>query len=105
LKSFAHVLSPDVVVVSGTLGGDEHDEVVVEWLRRVHPDTQWTTSVCTGSICLAAAGILDGLDARTHRASKDHLEEHAPATPSGATRCGHRFPCGLQSKADPTWTR
>jgi transcriptional regulator GlxA family with amidase domain len=75
-KSFRDVVSPDVVVVPGTLGGNEHDEAVVEWLRRVHPGTQWTTSVCTGGICLAAAGILDGLDATTHWARKDHLEEH-----------------------------
>lgn len=75
-KSFADVVSPDVVVVPGTLGGNEHGEAVVEWLRRVHAGTQWTASVCTGSICLAAAGLLEGLDATTHWARKDHLEEH-----------------------------
>ena len=75
-RSFADVVSPDVVVVPGTLGGNEHDEAVVAWLRRVHPGTQWTTSACTGSITLAAAGILDGLDATTHWARRDHLEEH-----------------------------
>jgi transcriptional regulator GlxA family with amidase domain len=75
-RSFADVASPDVVVVPGTLGGNEHDEAVVAWLRRVHPGTQWTTSACTGSIALAAAGILDGLEATTHWARSDHLEEH-----------------------------
>ena len=75
-KSFNDIDSPDVVVVPGTLGGSEHDDAVVEWLRAVHPTTQWTTSVCTGSICLAAAGILDGLEATTHWARKDHLEQH-----------------------------
>lgn len=75
-KAFADVDSPDIVIVGGTLGGNEHDDAVVEWLRTVHPGTQWTTSVCTGSICLAAAGILDGLEATTHWARKDHLEQH-----------------------------
>ena len=75
-RSYADVVSPDVVVVPGTLGGNEHDEAVVAWLRRVHPGTQWTTSACTGSITLAAAGILDGLEATTHWARRDHLEEH-----------------------------
>jgi transcriptional regulator GlxA family with amidase domain len=74
--SFADLRHPDVVVVPGGLGGNEHDPAVVEWLRAVHPGTTWTTSVCTGSICLAAAGILDGLDATTHWARKEHLEEH-----------------------------
>ena len=36
------------------------DDPVVAWLRAVHPTTTWTTSVCTGSIFLALAGILDG---------------------------------------------
>src|SRR5256885_14914708 len=43
---------------------------LIEWLRAVHARTTWTTSVCTGAIYLAAAGILDGLDATTHWARK-----------------------------------
>src|SRR5262249_1204174 len=50
------------------------DRPVVEWLRRVHPTAGWTTSVCTGSIYLAAAGILDGQDATTHWARAGELE-------------------------------
>ena len=41
----------------------------------VHPTTTWTTSVCTGGVYLAAAGILDGLDATTHWARKRALEK------------------------------
>ena len=74
--TFAELRDPDVVVVPGGLGGNEHDPAVVEWLRAVHSTTTWTTSVCTGSICLAAAGILEGVDATTHWARKEHLEEH-----------------------------
>jgi transcriptional regulator GlxA family with amidase domain len=71
--TFADVIAPDVVVVPGELFADRDDRVV-EWLRQVHPRTTWTTSVCTGSLYLAAAGILDGLDATTHWARADQLE-------------------------------
>jgi transcriptional regulator GlxA family with amidase domain len=47
---------------------------LVQWLRQVHAATTWTTSVCTGSLYLAAAGILDGLDATTHWPRKEDLE-------------------------------
>lgn len=73
--SFAEVTAPDVVVVPGgdadRDAGREHP--VVEWLRAVHPGTTYTTSVCTGSIFLALAGILDGVDATCHWASYDRL--------------------------------
>jgi transcriptional regulator GlxA family with amidase domain len=71
--TFAEVTAPDVVVVPGALFAD-WDDRVVQWLRQVHPSTTWTTSVCTGSLYLAAAGILDGLDATTHWAWADQLE-------------------------------
>jgi transcriptional regulator GlxA family with amidase domain len=74
-KSFADVVEPDIVVVPGALGDTEIQPALVEWLRAVHPTTTWTTSVCTGAIYLAAAGILDGLDATTHWARKRALEQ------------------------------
>jgi transcriptional regulator GlxA family with amidase domain len=70
--TFADVTAPDIVVVPGELFAD-WDERVVRWLRQVHPTTTWTTSVCTGSLYLAAAGILDGVDATTHWARKEQL--------------------------------
>jgi transcriptional regulator GlxA family with amidase domain len=42
------------------------DDEVLEWLRKVHKTTTWTTSVCTGSLILGAAGILKGVPATTH---------------------------------------
>jgi transcriptional regulator GlxA family with amidase domain len=73
--SLDEVTAPEVVVVPGALGDTELDETLVRWLRRVHPTTTWTTSVCTGSIYLAAAGILGGVDATTHWVRKDRLEQ------------------------------
>ena len=72
--SLDQMTAPDVVVIGGTLSAKEPDHAVVRWLRRVHPATIWTTSVCTGAIYLAAAGILDGQDATTHWAWAGELE-------------------------------
>jgi transcriptional regulator GlxA family with amidase domain len=71
--TFDEVTNPDVVVVPGGTTYDINGPINA-WLRAVHPTTQWTTSVCTGSIFLAAAGLLDGLEATTHWAAKDTLE-------------------------------
>jgi transcriptional regulator GlxA family with amidase domain len=40
--------------------------VLIDWIRDIHPNTQWTTSVCTGALLLGAAGILRGVPATTH---------------------------------------
>jgi transcriptional regulator GlxA family with amidase domain len=74
-KSFAEVTAPDVVVVPGGFADGEAtpDHPVVQWLRRVHPTTTWTTSVCTGSIFLGLAGIVQGLEATCHWGAMDRL--------------------------------
>jgi transcriptional regulator GlxA family with amidase domain len=56
------VTSPDVVLVPGGMGSRPlmHDEVLLGWLRDVDRSTKWTTSVCTGSLLLGAAGLLEG---------------------------------------------
>jgi transcriptional regulator GlxA family with amidase domain len=73
--SFADVTAPDVIVVPGGFADQDAgpDHPVVQWIRAVHPGTTWTTSVCTGSIFLALAGVLDGLDATTHWTAYDRL--------------------------------
>jgi putative intracellular protease/amidase len=68
--------SCEVVVVPGGPGTRKlsTDEALIGWIRRIHPTTDWTTSVCTGSLVLAAAGLLDGLEATGHWAAVDELE-------------------------------
>lgn len=74
--SFAGIESADVLVVPGGHGtrAAMKDETVLEWVRRIHETTMFTTSVCTGSLVLGAAGLLDGLSATTHWAAVDLLE-------------------------------
>ena len=74
--TFDDVTAPDITVVPGgtiTRLLAVPGEPIVEWLRAVHPTTTWTTSVCTGSLLLGAAGILDGIDATTHWLACDAL--------------------------------
>ena len=69
--------SPDIVVVPGGYGNRvllEH-EPLHEWIRAVHENTAWTTSVCTGSLLLAAAGLLEGVPATSHWLARDMLAE------------------------------
>lgn len=74
-STFEEVPDPDVVVVPGGIGTRDlvHDDATLEWLRAAHRGTIWTTSVCTGSLLLAAAGLLDGLTAATHWSAHDEL--------------------------------
>ncbi|AZZ80740.1 glutamine amidotransferase [Gordonia alkanivorans] len=69
--SFDETPSPDLILVPGGPGcfGAAKDEKLLDWLRAVSPGAHWTTSVCTGSVVLAAAGLLDGLRATTHWSS------------------------------------
>jgi putative intracellular protease/amidase len=68
---------PDILCVPGGWGTREaiSDERLVDWIRAAHETTQWTTSVCTGSLLLAAAGVLDGIEATTHWIELDTLGE------------------------------
>ncbi len=68
---------PDVVVVPGGTGvrAAMEDEALLDWLREAHRHSRWTTSVCTGSLILGAAGLLPGLRATTHWLSLDRLAE------------------------------
>jgi transcriptional regulator GlxA family with amidase domain len=69
---------PDVIVFPGGVGTRplEQDERVLEWVRQAHPVTRFTTSVCTGSLVLGAAGLLRDLTATTHWSCYPQLEAH-----------------------------
>lgn len=77
-RTLDQVRSPDILVVPGGLGTRyllDPDGPYVSWIAEVHRGTEWTTSVCTGSLLLAAAGILDGVDASTHWGARGLLGE------------------------------
>ena len=68
------VRTPDVIVVPGSGRFPLLDDpAAVEWVRTAHETSTWTTSVCTGSAVLGAAGVLQGRRATSHWALRDHL--------------------------------
>ena len=73
--TFDEVPSADIVCVPGGIGVAEvmQDEAAMAWLRRVGGEAQWVTSVCTGSLILGAAGLLQGYRAACHWAWRDNL--------------------------------
>jgi len=76
--TFAELRQPDILVFPGGVGTRplQHDEGVVEWVRHAHGTTRFTTSVCTGSLVLGAAGLLKDLSATTHWSCYGELAAH-----------------------------
>ena len=75
--TFDDVTRPDVVLIPGGIGTRSllEDAPILDWVRSVHETSRFTTSVCTGALVLAAAGLLDGLTATTHWANYDLLRQ------------------------------
>ncbi|MFF0588350.1 DJ-1/PfpI family protein [Streptomyces sp. NPDC003781] len=83
-RTLADTPSPDIVVVPGGPGQDPQMEngALLDWLRAADATSTWTTSVCTGSLLLAAAGLLEGRRATSHWLALDHLKRFG-AEPTG----------------------
>jgi putative intracellular protease/amidase len=69
---------PDVVLVPGGPGTRAlmRDEAMLDWIGAAHETSSWTTSVCTGALLLAAAGILEGREATTYWLALDTLRDY-----------------------------
>ena len=74
--TFAQVTRADILCVPGGFGtvAAMEDDETLDWLRLIAEDASWVTSVCTGSLVLAAAGLLNGYRSACHWASR-----HQPA--------------------------
>jgi transcriptional regulator GlxA family with amidase domain len=73
--SIAEIGAPDIVLVPGGPGQAAlmDDGPVHDWLRSTHNTSTWTTSVCTGSLILAAAGVLVGQRATSNWQALEEL--------------------------------
>ena len=76
-RTLAEVPNPDVVVVPGGPGQTTQmtNEALLDWIRVADTTSTWTTSVCTGSLLLAAAGRLEGRRATSHWLALDELRK------------------------------
>jgi transcriptional regulator GlxA family with amidase domain len=77
--TFADVPRPDVLLAPGGPVAAQYAAAghpIIDWIRRAHPHTAWTTSVCTGALLLGAAGLLDGVPATTHWSAYDALASY-----------------------------
>ncbi|MFJ1896555.1 MULTISPECIES: DJ-1/PfpI family protein [unclassified Streptomyces] len=83
-RTLDEVPAPDLVIVPGGPGQSARmaDEALLGWLRTADATSTWTTSVCTGSLLLAAAGLLEGRRATSHWLALDTLKEYG-AEPAG----------------------
>jgi transcriptional regulator GlxA family with amidase domain len=73
--ALGEVTAPDIVLIPGGPGTADFiaDEPTLDWIRGVDATTTWTTSVCSGSLLLAAAGLLTGRRATSHWICLDYL--------------------------------
>ncbi|MFG3019221.1 DJ-1/PfpI family protein [Streptomyces sp. NPDC048254] len=83
-KTCAEVPHPDVLVVPGGPGQTPQmaNRALLDWIRAADATSAWTTSVCTGSLLLAAAGLLDRRRATSHWLALDELRTFG-AEPTG----------------------
>ena len=73
--TFDDVGAADILCVPGGFGTHDAiaDDATIDWVRRVGEGATWVTSVCTGSLVLGAAGLLNGYRAGCHWAQRDML--------------------------------
>ncbi|MFC8229721.1 DJ-1/PfpI family protein [Streptomyces sp. NPDC057287] len=83
-RTLAEVPAPDLVIVPGGPGQSDQmeNEALLGWLRTADTTSTWTTSVCSGSLLLAAAGLLTGRRATSHWLALDGLKAYG-AEPTG----------------------
>jgi cyclohexyl-isocyanide hydratase len=89
--TFADCPQLDVICVPGGVGTDDmvNDAEVLDFLRRQAVAAKYITSVCTGSLVLGAAGLLQGYRATTHWTAMDFLAPYG-ATPEKTRVCVDR---------------
>ena len=76
--SLDEIKSADILLIPGGYGVDDvlGDKVVLGWIKDIDITTRWTISVCSGSIILAAAGVVNTRRITTHWRRKEQLKKY-----------------------------
>ncbi len=103
--SIEEIATADVLVMPGGPGTRrlEKSSRVLEWVRTVHESARFTTSVCTGSMVLAAAGLLEGKRATTHWAWLSKLADYGAVPTSERVVDEGAIVTRRASRAASTW--
>lgn len=86
-RSLDEVPNPDIVLVPGSpvAHAQTDNKEVLDWLRAADATSTWTTSVCTGSLLLGAAGLLRGRRATSHWLALDALAASGRTPPASGS--------------------
>ncbi len=76
--SVAEIIEADILLIPGGFGVDNilKDKVVIDWIKKVNQTSKWTLSVCSGSLLLAEAGLLEGKNCTSHWGRKKQLRSY-----------------------------
>ena len=76
--SLSDIPDPEILVIPGGFGIDAilGNQNILNWIKAVHEKSLWTTSVCSGALLLAEAGILNGRKATTHWNRVEQLKKY-----------------------------
>jgi len=80
----------DILIIAGGQGTNLllQEKEVMNWVKAIHPTTEITMSICSGSRVLGALGLLDNLAYCTHHLVYDDMKK---ITPSGIPQKDKRY--------------
>ncbi len=73
--SINEIPDADILFIPGGFGIDNilKNQEIINWIQKIDCSTKWTVSVCSGSLLLAEAGLLNGKNCTTHWRRKGQL--------------------------------
>ncbi|MDD5008490.1 MAG: DJ-1/PfpI family protein [Syntrophorhabdaceae bacterium] len=76
--SINEISEAEILLIPGGFGIDNFlkNREIIDWVRKIDRTTSWTVAVCSGSLLLAEAGILDGKNCTTHWRRKEQLRQY-----------------------------